>query len=53
LQKAGIVGAISYTNIAFASIIGYFLGDKLIDTLTLSGIILIILSGVMVAKTKK
>jgi drug/metabolite transporter (DMT)-like permease len=52
LTKAGIVGAVSYTNIAFASIFGYFLGDTLTDFLTLGGILLIVLSGIMVAKQK-
>lgn len=50
--KAGIVGAVSYANIVFAIIIGLFLGDALPDLLTTFGIILIILSGIAVARKK-
>ena len=50
--KAGIVGAVSYTNIVFAILLGIFLGDALPDLLTLSGIILIVIAGIMVAKAK-
>lgn len=50
--KAGIVGAVSYTNIVFAIFLGVILGDKLPDLLTSSGIILIVIAGIMVAKAK-
>ena len=50
--KAGIVGAVSYTNIVFAILVGLFLGDSLPDFTTSCGIILIVLAGIMVAKTK-
>lgn len=54
LSKGGIVASISYTNIAFAAIIGYFLGDKLFDFDVLIGIMLIIFSGLLVSlKGKK
>jgi drug/metabolite transporter (DMT)-like permease len=53
LTKAGIVGSISYANIAFASIIGYFLGDELSDILTIIGIALIVASGILISKDKK
>jgi drug/metabolite transporter (DMT)-like permease len=49
-SQAGIVGAVSYTNIIFAIIIGLFLGDSFPETVTILGIILIIFSGVMVAR---
>lgn len=49
-SQAGVVGAVSYTNIVFAIIIGLILGDAFPDLLTLSGIILIVFSGVMVAR---
>lgn len=51
-SQAGIVGAVSYTNIVFAIFVGLMLGDTLPDLLTLSGIILIVFSGVMVARKK-
>ncbi len=50
--KAGIVGAVSYTNIVFAIVVGLLLGDSLPNTTTSIGIILIIFAGVMVARTK-
>ena len=49
-SQAGIVGAVSYTNIVFAIIIGLMLGDALPDLLTLSGIILIVFGGIIVAR---
>jgi len=53
VTKAGIVGAISYTNIIFSIIIGVFLGDKFPDFLTLGGILLIIFAGVLVSTQKE
>ena len=50
--KAGIVGAVSYTNIVFAIFVGLFLGDSLPDLLTTCGIVLIVIAGIMVAKAK-
>jgi len=50
--KAGIVGAVSYTNIVFAILVGLLLGDSLPDFTTTCGIILIIFAGIMVAKAK-
>ncbi len=52
LTKAGIVGTISYSNIVFALIIGMMLGDPVPDFWTLLGIILVILSGLLVALPK-
>ncbi len=51
--KGGIVGTISYSNIIFSIIIGMFLGDRFPDILVIFGIMLIILSGVLVASKKK
>jgi len=50
--KAGIVGAVSYTNIVFAILVGLLLGDSLPSLITTCGIVLIIVAGVMVAKAK-
>jgi drug/metabolite transporter (DMT)-like permease len=50
--KAGIVGAVSYANIVFSIGIGLLLGDDLPDLLTTFGIILIIFSGIAVARKK-
>ena len=52
LTKAGIVGTISYSNIVFAVIIGVILGDPIPDIWTTLGIILVILSGLLVALVK-
>ncbi|MBE0515224.1 DMT family transporter [Sulfurimonas sp.] len=50
--KAGIVGAVSYTNIVFAILVGLMLGDALPSLLSASGIVLIVAAGIMVAKAK-
>jgi len=50
--KAGIVGAVSYTNIVFSIIVGTILGDSLPNLTTSFGIILIVFAGIMVAKAK-
>ncbi len=50
--KAGIVGAVSYTNILFSIIVGVILGDSLPSIVTTIGIILIVLAGIMVARDK-
>ncbi|MDO8454194.1 MAG: DMT family transporter, partial [Sulfurimonas sp.] len=50
--KAGIVGAVSYTNIVFAIIVGLFLGDSLPTFITTCGIVLIVFAGIIVAKQK-
>lgn len=52
LTKAGIVGTISYSNIVFAVVIGIMLGDPIPDIWTVLGIILVILSGLIVALPK-
>ncbi|MBU1659341.1 DMT family transporter [bacterium] len=50
--KAGIVGAVSYTNIIFAIIVGTLMGDSLPDFMMACGIVLIIFAGIMVARAK-
>jgi len=50
--KAGIVGAVSYTNILFSIAVGVLLGDALPSMSMSFGIALIVLSGVLVAKLK-
>jgi len=50
--KAGIVGAVSYSNIVFSILVGMLLGDSFPDIITVSGICLIIFAGIMVAKAK-
>ncbi len=48
--KAGIVGAISYSNIVFAIIVGLFMGDALPNLTTSLGIGAIFLAGLLVVK---
>ncbi|MGB3961259.1 MAG: DMT family transporter, partial [Sulfurimonas sp.] len=50
--SAGIVATVSYMNIPFSIIVGMILGDSLPSLLVTCGIVLIILSGIMVAKAK-
>jgi len=52
LEKAGIIGAVSYSNILFSIIVGVILGDNLPNLITTFGIILIVFAGIMVAKAK-
>lgn len=50
--KAGIVGAVSYTNILFSIMVGVLLGDSLPSMVTTFGIVLIVLAGTIVARAK-
>jgi len=50
--KAGIVGAVSYTNIFFSIIVGLFLGDNFPSFITIFGISLIVFAGILVARAK-
>jgi len=50
--KAGIVGAVSYSNIVFSIFVGVMLGDSFPDMITTAGITLIIFAGIMVARAK-
>ena len=48
--KAGIVGAVSYSNILFSVMIGLLIGDPFPDPITWGGIGLIVAAGVIIAK---
>lgn len=50
--KAGIIGTISYSNIAFSIILGLFLGDNFPDIWIIFGILLIVVSGLLVSSKK-
>ncbi len=50
VTKAGIVGAVSYSNIVFAIIVGLFMGDALPNIMTSLGILTIFLAGLLVVK---
>ena len=50
--KAGIVGAVSYTNILFSIIVGLLLGDAFPSLSTSFGIVLIVFAGLLVARAK-
>lgn len=52
LEKAGVIGAISYSNVLFSIIVGVMLGDALPSLSTTTGILLIVFAGIMVARTK-
>lgn len=52
-DKAGIVSVIAYANIPFSLFLGIFLGDALPGIITTIGIILIIISGVIIAFYKQ
>lgn len=51
-SKAGVVGAVSYTNIPFSIMVGIFLGDSLPSFITAMGIVLISAAGILVVKEK-
>ncbi|WP_457597680.1 DMT family transporter [Hydrogenimonas sp.] len=48
--KAGIVGAVSYSNILFSILLGLLVGDPFPDPLTWAGIGLVVAAGLLVAK---
>jgi len=50
--RAGIVGAVSYSNVLFSMVIGLVLGDAFPNLLGLFGIMLVIFGGILVAKEK-
>lgn len=51
-DKAGIVAAMGYSNIVFAVVIGLWLGDAFPDALTLTGMLMVIISGVAISRRK-
>jgi drug/metabolite transporter (DMT)-like permease len=52
-DKVGIVSSIGYANIIFSVFIGMALGDAFPDLMSLSGIICIILSGIIISLVKR
>jgi len=48
-DQASVVSAVAYANIVFSVVYGYLLGDGFPDPMSLAGILLIILSGVMIS----
>jgi drug/metabolite transporter (DMT)-like permease len=52
-DKAGIVSAIGYVNIVFSVFIGMALGDAFPDWMSLTGILCIILSGIIISLVKR
>ncbi len=48
--KAGIVGAVSYSNIVFAIILGLMMGDAFPNLITSLGILAIFFAGILVVK---
>ena len=52
-DKAGIVSVFGYANIVFSVFIGMTLGDAFPDLMSLSGILCIILSGVIISLVKR
>jgi drug/metabolite transporter (DMT)-like permease len=51
-DKASVVSAVAYANIVFSVAYGYLLGDGFPDPVSLTGILLIILSGIMISLYK-
>lgn len=51
-KKAGVASAVSYSDIVFSLFFGLLLGDSLPNVLAWFGIILIVLSGILIAKEK-
>ena len=51
-KKAGIVAAISYTDIIFSLFLGIMLGDSLPNAMALFGIFVVILSGIIIARQR-
>lgn len=47
---AGVAGAVSYTNILFAMVIGLLIGEGLPSFLSAMGIILIVMAGILVSR---
>ena len=50
--QAGIVGAVSYSNILFSIMVGLLIGDPFPDPITWGGIALIVTAGIIVAGKK-
>jgi drug/metabolite transporter (DMT)-like permease len=53
VEKAGIVSAVSYSNIIFSIFIGMLLGDAFPDLMSLVGITCIIVGGIIISLVKR
>ncbi len=53
VTKAGIVGAISYSNIVFSVFLGLFVGDPFPDPVTWLGILLIVGAGIVLINDRR
>lgn len=51
--KAGIISTVGYSNIVFAALFGYFLGDEALEGTTVLGIAIIVICGVVATREKK
>jgi len=52
-KKAGIVAGVSYLDVVFSLILGVFLGDKLPSAMVFTGIVGIVVGGLILVKNKK
>ncbi|WP_300365133.1 DMT family transporter [Hydrogenimonas sp.] len=52
VTKAGVVGAVSYSNILFSILLGLLIGDPFPDWMTWTGIFLIVAAGLTVTRVK-
>ena len=51
-KKAGSVAAISYMDVVFSLVVGFFMGDTLPNAAAFFGIFLVIFSGILVARER-
>ena len=51
-KKAGSVAAISYMDVVFSLIVGFFMGDTLPNAAAFFGIMLVVISGIIVARER-
>ena len=51
-KKAGSVAAISYMDIVFSLVVGFFMGDTLPNAAAFFGIMLVVISGIIVARER-
>lgn len=52
VRKAGTVAAVSYMDVVFSLVVGFFMGDTLPDAAAFFGIFLVIFSGILVARER-
>ena len=51
-KKAGSVAAISYMDVVFSLVVGFFMGDTLPNAAAFFGIMLVVISGIIVARER-